>query len=183
MRKGSRHEDFQRHIDFSYRNALVLAFGPCQTTWQLPIDWKVDWAAARLLHASEARSGKEAQIQSLPPNFTGSSCMTLQIDLWHAVGLLMTILGAFFGMAKSLLGQSQKHIDTQFSSISATLKTQDDTSRRVERELLELKAELPRDYVRREDHTRVIASLQLSIDNLRLTVERAMQQVASHRGM
>ncbi len=104
--------------------------------------------------------------------------MMLQIDLWHAVGLLITIMGAFFGMAKALLAQSQKHIDSQFQAIAATLKAQDDTSRRVERELLELKAELPRDYVRREDHTRVIASVQLSIENLRLTVERAMQQMA-----
>jgi uncharacterized protein YktB (UPF0637 family) len=105
--------------------------------------------------------------------------MTLQIDLWHAVGLLITIMGAFFGMAKALLSQSQQHIDKQFSAIATTLKAQDDTSRRVERELLELKAELPRDYVRREDHTRVIAGVQLSIENLRLTVERAMTQATS----
>ena len=100
--------------------------------------------------------------------------MTVQLELTWIVGVLIINMGAFWGLAKLLLSQSQKHIDEQFKAIAATLKSQDDSARRIERELMELKAELPRDYVRREDHNRVIGAVHLSIDNLRLTVERAI---------
>ncbi len=102
--------------------------------------------------------------------------MWLQIDLWQAVGLLVTILGGFFGMAQLLLKQNQKHLDEKFAANARAHSVQESDSRRIERELMELKAELPRDYVRREDHTRVIGAIQVSIDNLRLTIERAIMQ-------
>lgn len=101
--------------------------------------------------------------------------MTLQ-EFTTAVSVLSICIGAFWAIAKLLLTQSKNHIDEQFKTIVDTLRAQDDSSRRIERELLELKAELPRDYVRREDHNRVIGSLHVSLDNLRLTVERAVSK-------
>lgn len=100
--------------------------------------------------------------------------MTLQLELTYLIGFVVTVIGAFWGMAKMLLSQSQAHIDKQFEAIASTLLKQDDVSRRIERELMDLKAELPRDYVRREDHNRVIGGVHLSLDNLRLTIERFM---------
>lgn len=100
--------------------------------------------------------------------------MKIEIEFSYVIATLMSVAGLWWGMAKMMLAQSQRHIDAQFESIAKTLKQQDEGARRIERELMELKAELPRDYVRREDNTRVIASLQVSIDNLRLTVERAI---------
>jgi len=100
--------------------------------------------------------------------------MKIEVEFTWVVGMLMAIAGLWWGMAKMMLAQSQRHIDAQFEAIAKTLKQQDEGARRIERELMELKAELPRDYVRREDHTRVIAGVQVSIDNLRLTVERAI---------
>lgn len=100
--------------------------------------------------------------------------MTVQIDLSVAVGLLVSIVGAFWALAKIMLAQNQRHIDDKFNGIAETLSKQDDGSRRIERELMDLKAELPRDYVRREDNNRVIGGLNASIDNLRLTIERAL---------
>lgn len=100
--------------------------------------------------------------------------MTIQIEFSYVIGLLITIVGGFWAMAKLLVAQSQKHIDAQFKTIGDTLSKQDEGTRRIERELMDLKAELPRDYVRREDHNRVVGSIHLSIDNLRLTIERAI---------
>lgn len=100
--------------------------------------------------------------------------MILKLELYHVLVLVFTIVGAFWGLAKMLVAQSQRHIDEQFKAIAQTLAQQDSSSRRIERELMELKAELPRDYVRREDHNRVVAAIQVSIDNLRLTIERAL---------
>lgn len=107
--------------------------------------------------------------------------MTLQIDLWQAIGLLITAAGGFWGMGKMLLNQSNVHISEQFLDIKKTLESHGEDSRRLERELLELKAELPRDYVRREDHNRVIAAVHVSIDNLRLSVDRAMLIQQEHK--
>lgn len=102
--------------------------------------------------------------------------MKIEVDFTYVIFLLMSVAGLWWAMAKMMLAQSQKHIDAQFETISKALRAQDEGARRIERELLELKAELPRDYVRREDHTRVIAAVHVSLDNLRLTVERAMTQ-------
>ena len=84
-------------------------------------------------------------------------------------------------MAKMMLSQQQKALDEKFSAndekfkaINARLTTQDDSDRRIEVNLNDLRVEMPRDYVRREDFTRVIASFELKVDALRLTIERAM---------
>ena len=100
--------------------------------------------------------------------------MTVQFEVTWLIGMVIVIIGAFWALAERLLVQSQQHIDKQFEGISKTLKSQDEAARRIERDLMDLKAELPRDYVRREDHNRVIGSVHLSIDNLRLTIERFM---------
>lgn len=100
--------------------------------------------------------------------------MSITVDFWHLVGLSLAILGSFAGVAKLLLTQAQRHIDEKFSSLVAELSRQAEGGRRIERELLEMKAEVAREYVRRPDHDRVVASLQVSIDNLRLTIERAL---------
>lgn len=100
--------------------------------------------------------------------------MILQVELSQVIGLGLTFVAAFWGLAKMLIVQSQRHIDAQFGVINNTLKTQDEGNRRIERDLMELKAELPRDYVRREDQNRRDGITQVSIDNLRLTIERFM---------
>jgi hypothetical protein len=100
--------------------------------------------------------------------------MILQVELQWVVGLLFTIVGAFWGVAKMLIAQSQRHIDMQFESVTKTLREQGEGTRHVERELMALKAELPQRFVMREDHVRVNATLQVSIDQLRFTVERAL---------
>jgi hypothetical protein len=98
----------------------------------------------------------------------------VQAEVTWVVGVVLTIIGAYWALAKMLIGQSQAHIDTQFKAITQTLKAQDEGNRRIERDLMELKAELPRDYVRREDQNRRDGITQVSIDNLRLTIERFM---------
>jgi hypothetical protein len=104
--------------------------------------------------------------------------MTIEVELTWAIGLMLTNLGAFWGLGKMMLAQSQKHIDEKFGLISKTLENQDQGTRRLERELLELRAELPDKYVRREDHNRVIGAIQVSIDNVSLKIDRAMHERA-----
>jgi hypothetical protein len=103
--------------------------------------------------------------------------MTINMELWQLISLLVTIIGAFFGLARMLLQGSQQNIDEKFKVVSDHLKGQDESSRRLERDLMELKAELPRDYVRREDHTQVIATIMTKLDAFQLRMEEAFRQL------
>jgi hypothetical protein len=104
--------------------------------------------------------------------------MTLNVELSYVLTLAGLLGGAFWAMAKLLLTQSQKQIEHQFEqmngqfkAIQAHMQLQDDQSRRLEREVLELKAILPRDYVRREDYTQAIATIITKLDAMALRYE------------
>lgn len=105
--------------------------------------------------------------------------MRIELELWHLITLMVTVISAFWALAKVIAAQAKNDIKQQFLAISESLanqgtelRQQGESSRRLERELLDLKTELARDYVRREDFTRVIASFEVKVDNLRLTIER-----------
>jgi hypothetical protein len=100
--------------------------------------------------------------------------MTVQVEISYVVGLLITVIGAFWGMAKLLLSQSQTQITTQFELIQKHMASQDDHGRRLEREVLELKAILPRDYVRREDYTQAIATIMTKLDAMAMRFENVL---------
>jgi hypothetical protein len=53
---------------------------------------------------------------------------------------------------------------------------------RLERELLQLKADLPLGYVRREDHVQVVASILSKLDAMAMKFERSLKQTPS-KGM
>jgi len=108
--------------------------------------------------------------------------MRIELELWHLMVLATSIVGGFFAIAKMLMAANQKAIDEKFAAVAKGLESQDQTNRRLERELMELKAELPRNYVRREDYTQAIATIMTKIDHVALRVEdairRAYQQAA-----
>ena len=103
--------------------------------------------------------------------------MKLELELWQLITIMFTVVGAFWAMAKLILSQAQAQINEKFNEISAHMRSQDESARRLERELMELKAELPRDYVRREDYTQAIAIIMTKIDGLGLRMENIFQQV------
>lgn len=136
--------------------------------------------------------------------------MTVQVDFWHLVGLLLGFLGFCAGAGKVLLSQSQKHLDERFTAMSqsqserfaemerARTTQHDQLSRRldgieqvnreetvqwqrVERELLNLKADLPLNYVRREDYVQAIATIMTKLDAMALRFENILLRGESKR--
>jgi hypothetical protein len=105
--------------------------------------------------------------------------MSLTVDFSYLVGITITIVGAFWAMAKLLLSQSQSQIKEQFELIQKHMQAQDEHGRRLEREVLELKAVLPRDYVRREDYTQAIATIMTKLDAMAMRFENVLLR-ASH---
>lgn len=102
--------------------------------------------------------------------------MQLQIDLWQVLSFGGVLIGAFWAIGRVLVGQFQRAIDEKFHAVSAGLKEQADSNRQLERDLMELKAALPRDYVRREDYTTAIATITTKIDHMALRMERAISE-------
>lgn len=100
--------------------------------------------------------------------------MKFALDLWQVILLAGMIIGAFWTLAQILMAQAGKRLDEKFGEIRQQLAEQDANDRKQERQLAELRAELPREYVRREDFTRVIASFEVKVDNLRLSIERVI---------
>jgi hypothetical protein len=110
--------------------------------------------------------------------------MTIQLELWHLVTLLLAFFGACGAFGKILLSQSQKHLSERFEAqdgirksdfdqLTKRLDSMEISSReeanqwqRMERELLQLKADLPLHYVRREDYIRGQSVIEAKLDGL-----------------
>lgn len=119
--------------------------------------------------------------------------LTINIELWQLItfliGLLLAFFGAAFALGKLLLTQiekrleqrfqgqdesrreSQKHWDTKFAALEKAADDERLMWRKLERELMDLKAELPLSYVRREDQIITQSRIEAKIDSLALRLE------------
>ena len=107
--------------------------------------------------------------------------MTLTIDFWQLVGLLITGLGALWGVVKAEAAQAQRHQDATHAQLIARLDTIEQSNRqeagnwqRMEREILQLKAELPLNYVRREDYVQAVATIMAKLDAMSMRFENIL---------
>lgn len=101
--------------------------------------------------------------------------MDLTIDWWQlttfSIGLLASFVGSAFALGRMLLGQFEKRLDMRFTSLERAAEAEAGEWRRVERELLDLRAELPLHYVRREDYIRGQSVIEAKLDGLALRIE------------
>lgn len=107
--------------------------------------------------------------------------MTLQIDFWQLFGLLLSVIGAFWGVIKVAAQQAQRYQEATLAQILERLDTIEQASRedssnwqRIEREILQLKAELPLNYVRREDYVHSTASIMAKLDAVSMRIENIL---------
>lgn len=112
--------------------------------------------------------------------------MSLQIDFWQLVGLLLSGLGIVVGLLKFGLSQAQKHQDVAHQQLLGRLdgieqanKEEATQWKRLEREMLQLKADLPLQYVRREDYIRGQSVIEAKLDAVATKLELAQLRVAS----
>ena len=93
--------------------------------------------------------------------------MEMTLPLWQLISLAVTLLGAFGGLVKLLLRQVEQRIDEQLARIGQDSKSW----RRVERDIMELRAELPERYVRREDYIRGQTVIEAKLDAINAEVK------------
>lgn len=116
----------------------------------------------------------------------------VQIELWHLITLAGAAVMGFWAVAKVTGAQFQKQLDARFTAqeearranhkqLSDRLGAIESASRedaaqwqRVERELLNLKADLPLHYVRREDYVQAIATIMTKLDAMALRFENIL---------
>lgn len=110
---------------------------------------------------------------------------------WEATGTFLlafvTLVGLNVGTIRWLLGTYEAELRER---ISAMKREGSEFSHEVERELLKLKAELPVDYVRREDWIRFGNTLEAKLDAMRAEVRaeisdlrERMYQVSRNAGV
>lgn len=91
--------------------------------------------------------------------------MTIQVDFWHLVGLLLGFISilATFGMV--LIKQIDARIDHQNDRVSS-----------IEKSLNETLTRLPLEYQRREDAIRFETVLNAKLDSIGARIERLMEK-------
>ena len=115
--------------------------------------------------------------------------MTVTVDFWYLVGLLLGFLGVVFTFGKLLLGQIEQrldqrfkaideankatstHWDTRFAELMEQNRREADGWLRIEKDFLRFQAELPLQYVRREDYVRNQTVIEAKLDSLALKIE------------
>ena len=110
--------------------------------------------------------------------------MTVQVEFWQPITLLLAFLGFLFAAGKLLLTQIDRRLNERFETIEkareegqatwrATFtqhldeeRRETDLLRNIEREFLRFQAELPLQYVRREDYVRGQSVIEAKLDAL-----------------
>lgn len=92
--------------------------------------------------------------------------MTINVDFWHLVGLLLSFLGCCFGFAKLMFVQFQSSLSERYLNQQKI----NDKVETLERDLNELKVALPLNYVLREDYIRGQAVLEAKMDAVHKTL-------------
>ncbi len=115
--------------------------------------------------------------------------MTVQVEFWQLVTLLITFLGFLFAAGKVLLAQidrrlnerfaamesaretAGRHWDEKFAALLEQNKREAEGWQSLEREFLRFQADLPLNYVRREDYVRNQTVIEAKLDAVALKIE------------
>lgn len=110
--------------------------------------------------------------------------MTVQVEFWQLITLLISFLGFLFAAGKLLLSQIDRRLNDRFEAMENAREqasrhwdekfgTVIDQNRReaegwvaLEREFLRFQADLPLQYVRREDYVRGQSVIEAKLDAL-----------------
>lgn len=115
--------------------------------------------------------------------------MTVQVEFWQLVSLLLAFFGFVAGGAKVLFSQIDRRLDERFQALEDARKTADTAMQAtlnrhaeeeqkvvtrlqaLDRDFMQWKAELPLQYVRREDYIRNQTVIEAKLDAVALRIE------------
>lgn len=108
--------------------------------------------------------------------------MQITLDLVQIAGALVAVGAMLWALARMLLAQIERRLDERFAALSSAaasdrtatatrLDRLDEAVRHVERDIANVRAELPREYQRREDAIRAEATVMAKLDALSLKLD------------
>ncbi|ECO4186710.1 hypothetical protein FYD92_06260 [Salmonella enterica] len=97
--------------------------------------------------------------------------MMLQIDFWEVISMALSFLGVLVAAGKMLLTQIEKRLNERFEALEVARKESESGWSRLEREFLEFRADMPLNYVRREDYIRGQTVIEAKLDALYNKIE------------
>ena len=100
--------------------------------------------------------------------------MIVTLETPQIVFIALAFLGMLGGFGRLLLTQIDRRLEQRFGAIEA----QGDEWRKLERDFLTFKAELPVHYVRREDYVRGQATIEAKLDAIAAKTELVQLTVA-----
>ncbi|RNM00588.1 hypothetical protein [Dickeya undicola] len=92
--------------------------------------------------------------------------MKIEVEFWTLVSLMIAFMGFVFTVAKMFFAQMEKRQMERFSAFESTLRESTGNLNSLERDLMALKAEMPLNYVRREDYVRGQTVIEAKLDAL-----------------
>ena len=97
--------------------------------------------------------------------------MILELEAYQVIGLLVTVAGSIWGAGKALfirfdasLRERDDGLKSELNKLSEQMASESDAIRALDREILHLKAELPREYVAKADFIRSFTVVEGKID-------------------
>ena len=101
--------------------------------------------------------------------------MTLQVEFWTVVSFLLTFMGFVGGLAKWLFSKTEERQAARFASLEQALQQSASNWAELEKEFMRFKADLPLNYVRREDYIRGQTVIEAKLDALYNKLEVVQQ--------
>ena len=120
----------------------------------------------------------------------------VSVDIWQLLGVSGSLLGILISIilwvVKTLIGQFEKRLNEKFQTIDEQRATEQkylnnqfkqlDQARieevkswqHIEREIMQMKVDLPNTYVRRDDYIRNQSVIESKIDGLAIRIENAL---------
>ena len=92
--------------------------------------------------------------------------MKIEFELWHLVLMLMAFFSAVGLFSKLLLSRFDKHMDERFVQLSASVTQTEADLKEFEKAILKWQAEIPLQYVRREDYVRNQVVIEAKLDTI-----------------
>lgn len=97
--------------------------------------------------------------------------MILELEPYQVIGFLLTIAGSIWGAGKALfmrfdasLRERDNGLKEDLGKLSNQMASESNAIRKLDREMLELKAELPREYVAKADFIRSFTVVEGKLD-------------------
>lgn len=103
--------------------------------------------------------------------------MIFKLELYQLITLAITLFGTLWGVGKAFFNRVEASIKEKdetlakaLSSLGDKLDKESEAIRHLDRELLKLKAELPREFVAKEDFIRSFTVVEAKIDAVQTTL-------------